>query len=168
MGSGRAGLGKVTPDLAPARACTARKNRSSRLRTQVVNSITQRWPTVCGMGSMLQVHLVGLLVLAIYLRGLVGCGITKQKVSQLCQTLEKQGLNNSAFQLLQLAGGVRNHPSLHYWPIEWQSVCGLPTGNVDGINLFIAFGAFAFELEDCPVMAVLIVMTILLACCLAS
>jgi hypothetical protein len=37
---------------------------------------------------------VGLVALAGDLPGLVGCGIAKEKVSQLCRTLEKQAMVN--------------------------------------------------------------------------
>ena len=70
----------------------APENRGFRQRTQVVNSIIERWPIVCGTGSFLEAHLVGRLALAGELPSLVGCGSNELEVWQLCQTLEQPGL----------------------------------------------------------------------------
>jgi len=67
-------------------------NQGFRRRTQVVNSIIDRWPIVCGTGSLLEAHLVGRLALARELPSLVGCAISEAEVWQLCQTLEQPGL----------------------------------------------------------------------------
>ncbi len=61
-------------------------------RTQVVNSIIEQWPLVCGTGSLLEAHLVGRMGLAEALPGLVGCGTNEEEVWQLSQTLEQPGL----------------------------------------------------------------------------
>lgn len=70
----------------------APENRGFRERTQVVNSIIERWPIVCGTGSVLEAHLVGRLALAGELPSLVGCAISEAEVCLLCQTLEQPGL----------------------------------------------------------------------------
>jgi len=70
----------------------APENRGFRQRTEVVNSIIERWPIVCGTGSLLEAHLVGRLALAGELPSLVGCAISEAEVWQLCQTLEQPGL----------------------------------------------------------------------------
>jgi len=67
-------------------------NQGFRQRTEVVNSIIERWPIVCGTGSLLEAHLVGRLALAGELPSLVGCAINEVEVWQLCQTLEQPGL----------------------------------------------------------------------------
>lgn len=68
------------------------ENLGFQLGTQVVNSILQHWPLVCGTGSLLEAHLVGRLALAGELPSLVGCAISEAEVWQLCQTLEQPGL----------------------------------------------------------------------------
>ena len=70
----------------------APENRGFRQRTEVVNSIIERWPIVCGTGSLLEAHLVGRLALAGELPSLVGCGINEEVVWQLYQTLEQPGV----------------------------------------------------------------------------
>ncbi|MCX5937996.1 MAG: hypothetical protein NTW02_07300 [Cyanobium sp. LacPavin_0920_WC12_MAG_62_9] len=70
----------------------APENRGFRQCTQGVNSIIDRWPIVCGTGSLLEAHLVGRLALAGELPSLVGYAISEAEVWQLCQTLEQAGL----------------------------------------------------------------------------
>jgi len=53
------------------------ENLGFHLGTQVVNSILQHWPLVCGTGSLLEAHLVGRLALASDLLTLVACGINE-------------------------------------------------------------------------------------------
>lgn len=59
----------------------APENRGFRQRTQVVNSIIERWPIVCGTGSLLEAHLFGRLALAGDLPTLVGCASNELEVS---------------------------------------------------------------------------------------
>ncbi len=70
----------------------SRSNQGFRRRTRSVNSIIEKWPLVCGTGSLLEAHLVGRLGLAEALPGLVGCGTNEQEVWQLSTMLERQGL----------------------------------------------------------------------------
>ena len=65
---------------------------NSGLWVRRVNSIIEKWPLVCGTGSLLEAHLVGRLGLAEALPGLVGCGTNEQEVWQLSTKLERQGL----------------------------------------------------------------------------
>ena len=78
-------MGQVQKNMSPS-------NQGFRRRTRSVNSIIEKWPLVCGTGSLLEAHLVGRLGLAEALPGLVGCGTNEQEVWQLSTTLERQGL----------------------------------------------------------------------------
>ena len=61
----------------------APENRGFRQRTQVVNSIIERWPIVCGTGSLLEAHLLGRLALAGDLPTLAGCASNELEVSNV-------------------------------------------------------------------------------------